>query len=190
VSFGSAIPYLPILDLLRRICFIGETDPPDAVRARVRATLRDLGLGDEQAPYLLQLLDAGEAGATLENLPPEATRTRTFEAVRHLILALSRRTPLVIAMEDLHWIDRTSEQFLVSLMEAVANAPILLVATYRPGYRPPWIGRSYATQIALPPLAPPEGATVRCRGRPHRRAGGGQSVLHRGAGARPARAAR
>jgi tetratricopeptide (TPR) repeat protein len=73
---------------------------------------------------------------------------------------MSRRQPLVIALEDLHWIDRTSEELLAALADSVAGAPVLLVTTYRPGYHPAWMGRSYATQIALQPLTPGDGALV------------------------------
>jgi tetratricopeptide (TPR) repeat protein len=49
--------------------------------------------------------------------------------------------------------DRTSEEFFTSLADAVAAAPVLMVTTYRPGYRPPWMAKSYATEMALQPLA-------------------------------------
>ena len=79
---------------------------------------------------------------------------RTFDTLRELMLGLARRQPLVLLVEDLHWIDQTSEAFLASLVERLAAAPILLLTTYRPGYRPPWMDRSYATQLALRPLGP------------------------------------
>ena len=61
--------------------------------------------------------------------------------------------PLVLEIEDLHWVDRTSEEYLAFLAESLAGAPVLLVATYRPGYRPPWSDRSFATQLSLGRLA-------------------------------------
>jgi predicted ATPase len=64
----------------------------------------------------------------------------------------SRQRPLVLALEDLHWIDATSEEWLAALVEQVAGAPILILVTYRPGYRPSWLDKSYATQLALPRL--------------------------------------
>ena len=64
-----------------------------------------------------------------------------------------QQQPLVIAIEDLHWIDATSEELLTALVEHIAGVPILLVATYRHGYRPPWLDKSYATQLTLQPLA-------------------------------------
>ena len=55
-------------------------------------------------------------------------------------------------MENLHWIDPTSEEWLTALVERMAGAAILLLVTYRPGYRPAWLAQSYATQLALPRL--------------------------------------
>ncbi len=55
-------------------------------------------------------------------------------------------------MENLHWSDPTSEEWLITLVECIAGAAILLLVTYRPGYRPAWLEHSYATQLALPRL--------------------------------------
>jgi predicted ATPase len=72
----------------------------------------------------------------------------------------SRRQPLIIAVEDLHWIDQTSEDFLTLLVDSLAGAPILLLLTYRPGYRPPWIGKSYRCQLTLQPLTPQDSRSI------------------------------
>jgi tetratricopeptide (TPR) repeat protein len=63
-------------------------------------------------------------------------------------------------VEDLHWIDKTSEDYLLSLVESLVGAPILLLGTYRPEYRPPWAEKSYAMQVALRPLVPQDGLVV------------------------------
>jgi tetratricopeptide (TPR) repeat protein len=96
----------------------------------------------------------------VEELEPDALKARTFQALRHLLLALSRRDPLVAVVEDLQWMDGVSEEFLASFADAVAAGRVLLVSTYRPGYRPPWLDRSYATQVALSPLAPADSERI------------------------------
>ena len=53
---------------------------------------------------------------------------------------------------SLHWIDRTSEEFLAGLVERIVGARVLILTTHRPGYRAPWLDRSYVTQITLAPL--------------------------------------
>ena len=73
--------------------------------------------------------------------------------LRQFSLAGSKRQTLILAIEDLHWIDKTSEEYLLSLVESLSGAPIFLVSTYRPGYRPPWLEKSFATQMSLRPLS-------------------------------------
>jgi hypothetical protein len=156
-SYGSPSPYLPVLDLLRQFCGITDKDSPDAMTAKIHAVLRHIALTPEEtAPYLLHLLGLSEGVQALAVLSPEAIRMRTFATLRQVSLHSSRQRPLIIAVENLHWVDTTSEAFFVSLVEYLAGAPLLFLATYRPGYRPPWLDRSYATQIALRPLSPDE----------------------------------
>jgi predicted ATPase len=66
-------------------------------------------------------------------------------------VGLERR--LVLVLEDLHWVDRISEEFLGFLAENIGDARILMLATYRPAYRPSWIDKSYAGQTAMLPLS-------------------------------------
>jgi tetratricopeptide (TPR) repeat protein len=154
LAYGSAMPYLPLLDILRHTCAIGETDTPEEIGDKVRAALHAAGMdAEEAAPYLLQLLGVKEGTGPLGQLSPEAIKGRTFETLRQMALRGSRRRPLVLAIENLHWIDRTSEEYLTSLVESLAGVPILLLLTYRPGYRPPGMEKSYATQVALQALA-------------------------------------
>jgi transcriptional regulator with AAA-type ATPase domain/tetratricopeptide (TPR) repeat protein len=157
VSYGSAIPYLPILDLIRKGFGITEADAAEVAAEKIRAVLRTLDLDpEESAPLLLSLLGFKEGTRQLEGLSPEAVKARTFETLRRVTLRATRNRPLIIAIEDVHWIDRTSEDVLVSLAEGLPMAPVLLVTTHRPGHHPPWIEKSYATQIALPALSPEE----------------------------------
>ena len=60
--------------------------------------------------------------------------------------------PLILEMEDLHWIDASSDECLTALVERMAGAAVLVLVTYRPGYRPSWVDKSYATQVSLQPL--------------------------------------
>jgi len=161
LPYGSATPYLPVLDLLRMGCRIGETDSPATITQKVRAGLDLVGMeAEEGIPYLLELLGVKEGTEPLAALSAEAINVRTTELLRQASLKSSRRRPLVLAVEDAHWIDSASEAYLGSLIDSLAGAAILLLLTYRPGYRPPWLDKSFVTQIALQPLAPEESLTV------------------------------
>jgi DNA-binding NtrC family response regulator/tetratricopeptide (TPR) repeat protein len=153
-SYGSTIPYFPIVDIIRSTFEIGELDTPELVGDKVRSGLHALALdAREWAPYVLHLLGIKEESEMLAALSPEAVKARTMELLRQLCLRGSSRRPIIIAIEDMHWIDRTSEEALSALVAIVATCPILLVATYRPGYRPPWLDRSQASQFTLRGLA-------------------------------------
>ena len=161
LSYGAAIPYVPVADIVRANCGLAEPDTPEVMLQKVRFGLQEVGLDPaETAPYLLRLLGAKDPGGQLEALGPEVIKTRTFEALRQLCLRGSRRRPLVLEIEDLHWVDRTSEEYLTFLAESLIGAPILLIATYRPGYRPPWSDRSFATQLSLRRLAVDESLSI------------------------------
>jgi tetratricopeptide (TPR) repeat protein len=154
LSYGTAIPYLLVLDLLRSNCGIAENDAQETVLEKLHAGLREVGMDpDEDGPVLLYLLEIRDAA----NLPalsnPEAIKTKAFETVRELIVKRSVRSPLILVLEDLHWIDKLSEEFLGFLAESVGDARVLVLATYRPGYRPPWIDNSNARQTPLQPLS-------------------------------------
>jgi tetratricopeptide (TPR) repeat protein len=114
----------------------------------------------EWAPYLPGLLEIQVGTEDLVGVSPETLKAKTFEALRQMFLHGRQQHPLILAVEDLHWIDPTSEEFFASLVERLPGAAILCLATYRPGYRPPWLDKSYATQLSLSPLAPQDSVEV------------------------------
>jgi len=156
-SHGTAVPYLPILDVLNAACGIAENDAPAVMADKARTTLLEAGMDLlETAPYLLHLLDIEHDAERFAALTPDVTKARIFETLRQLMLRRSRQSPLVVVIEDLHWIDSTSEEYLASLAESLPGTRLLLVCTHRDGYRPSWREKSYVTQISLQPLAPEE----------------------------------
>jgi predicted ATPase len=154
LSYGTAIPYLPILDLLRSNCGIAENDGREAIAEKVGSGLTRVGMDPEQdGPVLFHLLGIKDVSGSPALSNPEAVKAITFEIFRKITVKLSLERPLVLVLEDLHWIDKISEELLGFLAENVPNARVLMLATYRPGYRPPWIDKSYAGQVPLQPLS-------------------------------------
>jgi len=155
LAYGSGIPYLPVLDMLRDHCAIAAGDDPEAFAAKMRLTLErsedDLAA---ELPLLLDLLGVPVAVDPFAELSADGRRARTFETLYRLFLASSRQQPLVLAVDNLHWIDPTSEAFLAGLIERLASVALLVLTTARPGYRPPWGDRSYVMQVTLPRLDP------------------------------------
>ncbi len=149
VSYGDVTPYLPLRDALRQTWRIADADPPEAIEHKVKASLQQAGMGrDEEVASLLHLLNVPGDRPALANLSPEAIKTRMFTTLRRFCIGRSQRQPLVIVVEGLHWVDATSEEFLNALVQHM-GAAILLLTSYRQGYQPQWMTKSYTTQIAL-----------------------------------------
>jgi class 3 adenylate cyclase/tetratricopeptide (TPR) repeat protein/transcriptional regulator with XRE-family HTH domain len=161
LSYGAGIPYLPILDLVRANCGIQDGEALAAVAEKVRFGLQEVGLEpDRHAPYILHLLGVDDGAAALGHLSPEGLKLRIFETLNTWSLNGSQQRPIIFAVEDLHWIDRSSEEYLASLVESLAGAQILLVCTWRHGYQLPWGEHSYVTQLALRRLSPADSLGV------------------------------
>jgi predicted ATPase len=86
-------------------------------------------------------------------LDPEEKRQRTFEALRDFFVRLSLERPLVLVVEDLHWIDRLTEQFIDYLTGWLPNARILLILLHRPEYTHQWGSKSYCVRIGVNQLS-------------------------------------
>ncbi len=155
LPYYSTTPYFPVCSLFRQGGGITEADESEVVTTKVQRYLKDAQLSPEDdAPLLLQLLDVPVSDERRTRWSPQERKAQTFALLRHLVLHDCQQRPLVLAVENLHWADATSEAWLTTLVERLTGAAILLLVTHRPGYRPPWLGLSIATQLALPPLLP------------------------------------
>jgi predicted ATPase len=83
------------------------------------------------------------------DVTPQRKKEKTFEALLRHVERLSRQQPVLIMFEDIHWIDPSSRELLDRMMERIANWPVLLVATCRPEFQPPWTGQPHVTMLAL-----------------------------------------
>jgi class 3 adenylate cyclase/tetratricopeptide (TPR) repeat protein len=161
LPYGTTVPFLPLVDMLRATCRVAESDSPEVITAKVQRTLGTLGLDTAEAtPYLLRLLGVKEGTEPLEALTPETINARIFDLLSRMLLQGSRRRPVVLVFDDLHWVDQASATYLASVAENLPSAPVLLIVTHRPGYREPWADRSYVSRIALRPLSPRDGMTI------------------------------
>jgi class 3 adenylate cyclase/predicted ATPase len=153
VSYGRATPYLPVVDLLRDYFHLDGGEDAGAVRERVTAKVLSLdrGLG-EALPPLLALLDAAPADSGWRDRDPGQRRRLTQEAVQRLLLRESQSQPVLLVVEDLHWIDAESQAVLDGLVDRLPTARLVLLATHRPEHHDGWGGKTYATQLHLHPL--------------------------------------
>jgi class 3 adenylate cyclase/tetratricopeptide (TPR) repeat protein len=160
ISYGQTIPLLPVIELLKRGLRVAEGDRDETIRDKVTRSVQSLGADPHWIPFLLSLVGVESDDTEIRGMAAEARRRFTFEALRALTLAGSARRPIVFAVEDLHWIDPASQDFLRYLAENSTRAAVLILVTHRPGYAPPWSDRSYYSQIALAPLTEGESARI------------------------------
>jgi class 3 adenylate cyclase/tetratricopeptide (TPR) repeat protein len=154
IAHGRATPYLTIIDLLKSYCCIEPAD--DRRRIREKLAGKILALDPtllESLPALLALFDVPTGDAVWESLEAPLRRHRTLEAVRHLLLRGAQVQPLLVVVEDLHWIDTESQAILDALVESLATSRILLLTSYRPEYHHVWGQKTYCSQIRLTPLS-------------------------------------
>jgi class 3 adenylate cyclase/tetratricopeptide (TPR) repeat protein len=158
VSYGSATPYLPLIDLLRVYLRVEAGDDTRTIRAKVTGTIITLDEALKEAiPPVLWLLDALPEAAPFLRLDPAERRRRTLAAVKAILLRESRVQPMVVVFEDLHWIDSETQAFLDSFVDSLPAAPIMLAVNYRPEYSHAWGSKTYYRQLRIDPL-PPESA--------------------------------
>ena len=106
----------------------------------------------ENASLMAPLLDIPLPPGRMPSFPPEELRRRQLAALNNWVMAGARAQPVVLAFEDLHWADPTTLDVLRGIAEQGALAPLYIVATTRPEFRPPWSMRSHHGTISLAPL--------------------------------------
>jgi adenylate cyclase len=152
--YGSATPLQPVLELMRVYFFgISAGDTPAQARAKIvqrLAQLPEQTAGDDA--LLFEFLGVAEEGAAPIAQAPKARRARLLVIMTALVKH-SAPTVAVILVEDMHWLDEASEEFVAALVEAVAATRTLVVLNYRPSYRSPWTARDNFREITVGELS-------------------------------------
>jgi hypothetical protein len=135
LSYGKGVAYHPVIDILKASFDIRESDGDSEVKEKVKRSLEVTGADEATTlPYLLELLSVKESGLDKIPLSPEAKKDRMMEAIKRIPLKASEIRPLILAYEDLHWIDKSSEDHLKHLLESIPGARVLMIFTYRPEF--------------------------------------------------------
>ncbi len=150
LSYSRGVAYHPVIDLLKSNFDIRESDEDYRVRDRVKEGLKLLGADEANTlPYLLELLSVKDSGIDNISMSPEARKDRILEAVKRVILKGAELRPLIMAIEDLHWTDRSTEDTLKYWLDTISGSRVFLIFTYRPEFVHTWGGRSYHSQVTL-----------------------------------------
>ncbi|HSE93879.1 MAG TPA: adenylate/guanylate cyclase domain-containing protein, partial [Methylomirabilota bacterium] len=153
VSYGQSIPFLPVVDMLKRNFGIEDEDGEAAVIARIGRGCAFLGADAPSVePFLRYLLSVDPGDPAIATMDSAQRRAQVVAALHRLTAAGSRRRPIVLVVEDAHWIDGATEDYLKSLVDGIPGLGALLIVTYRPVYQQPFGDRTYFWRIALHPV--------------------------------------
>jgi class 3 adenylate cyclase/tetratricopeptide (TPR) repeat protein len=153
--YGSATPLQPVLELMRTFLFgISPSDAPPAARAKIAARLAELGPGQPGDHALLcDFLGVTDADAPGTLAAQAKARRARLLAIVTALVKHAAATASVILIEDMHWLDEASEEFVATLVDAVASTKIMLVLNYRSSYRSPWSGLENFREIEVGELS-------------------------------------
>jgi tetratricopeptide (TPR) repeat protein len=153
VSHGKASAYLPVIELLHGYFDIRAEDDARKRSEKVagKIVMLDRSLEDT-LPYLFALLGLVEGDDPLAQEEAQLRRRRTHEAIKRLVLRESVNQPLLVLIEDLHWIDTETQSLVNLLADSIGTAKVLLAVNYRPEYTHGWGNKTYYTQVRLDPL--------------------------------------
>ena len=143
-------PLFPFADQLGRAAGFVREDTPASRLEKLQALAARADLPDEDAAFLLDMLMLPlPEGQSLPSLSPARKKQRILEALCRYLEGLAQQQPVVVIFEDIHWIDATSRELLDFFVERARDLKVLLIATFRPEFHPPWSGQPRVTMLAL-----------------------------------------
>jgi class 3 adenylate cyclase/predicted ATPase len=150
LSYSINVAYHLHIDILKANFNIREDDGDSQIREKVKEGLKILKTDEASTlPYLLELLSVKDSGIEKIPMSPEVRKNRIVEALKRIVLKGSEIRPLILVYEDLHWMDKSSEEVLKYLLESIPGARVLLIFTHRPEFVHTWGGKSYHNQVSL-----------------------------------------
>ena len=147
----------PVIGQMARAAGLARDDAPQATLDKLDVLLARTATSQEDAALFAEMLSLASDGRyPVLNLTPPQRRQRTLEALIAQTEALSRQNPLLMVFEDAQWADPTSLELLGRAIDRIANRRALLLVTFRPEFKAPWIGRPYVTALGINRLAQPD----------------------------------
>lgn len=150
LSYSKNATYFPIIDILKSNFDVQENDQYSEIRKKIRMGLTILKVDEKSTlPYLLELLSVSDSGFDKFSMTSEEKKIRIIEALKRIVIKGAVNRPLIIAIEDLHWIDMSSEELIKYLLDIIPGVSVFLLLTYRLGFKPSWEIKSYHQHITL-----------------------------------------
>lgn len=152
-AYGKTRAYLPLIDMLKHYCEISDQDDPAAYQGKLKSRLASVDISlVEYVPVFLELLGVESGDPQVTSLSSEARLQKIFTGTKQLLALQSRRQPVALIVEDLHWLDVRSLAFLQALITGIAALRVLFLLTYRPGNTYPWEEQSFSHRLRIAPL--------------------------------------
>jgi class 3 adenylate cyclase/predicted ATPase len=146
--------FYPIIGQMERAAKISRNDSLEAKLDKLDAMLAQSCTSAQDAALLAEMLSLpNDRRYPVLELTPQQRRQRTLEALVSQIVALSRRNPLLMILEDAHWTDPTTLELFGRIVDRIPTLRVLLIVTFRPEFEPPWIGHPYVTPLTINRLA-------------------------------------
>jgi class 3 adenylate cyclase/predicted ATPase len=160
-SHHQSTPLYPIVAQLERLANFHREETSDARLNKLEALLARSSATADDISLIANLLSlpVGERYRPL-SLTPQRRREGTLAALVRQLESLASQQPVAVLVEDIHWLDPTTREWLDLLIERIQNLPVLMIATYRTEFQPPWIGRANVSVLSLNRLDQRQGAAI------------------------------
>jgi class 3 adenylate cyclase/tetratricopeptide (TPR) repeat protein len=150
LSYSRGVAYYPVIDLLKSNFEIDEADGDTEIKEKVKRGLKILGTDEALIlACILELLSVQDSGIDKIPMSAEARKDRIVEALSRIVLNGSEIRPLIMAIEDLHWLDQSSEDVLKYALKNIARGRVLLIFTYRDDFVQKSASKFFRNQITL-----------------------------------------
>jgi predicted ATPase len=149
----------PFIVQLERAAGFARDDTVEEKHGKLRELLAPTTRGDDEFELLAELLSLPNSAANL-NLSPQRKREMLFEALLHQLEVLARKRPVLMVLEDAHWIDPTSRELLDLVLDRVSRLQVLILVTFRPELQHAWSGPPHVTTVLLSRLDGRDGAML------------------------------
>jgi class 3 adenylate cyclase/predicted ATPase len=147
----------PLVELFQRLLWFDAQETPDEKLEKLAQKLSQYRLPLEESVQLfapLLSVPLPEQHYPPLNLSPQRQRQKTLESIVAILLDLAERQPILFILEDLHWADPSTLEWLNLLIDQIPTTSILMLLTCRPHFQPSWHHRSYITEMTLNHLSP------------------------------------
>ena len=143
-------PLHPVINLLRRKAGIQHSQPPAEQLQLLKAFAEPRGFPAGELPLLASMVGiSAEAGYEMPKIPPPEQKFRTMHALTQMIARAAGAMPVVLIMEDLHWLDASSLDLIEQLIYMIDRLPVFILATARPEFSAPWQSAPHAHDIII-----------------------------------------